>query len=88
MDAQSEKTEVFNKELENKKNNQTEVKNTITEMKNALEGLNGRLNDTEERISELEERVMEIIDVEHTHTHKNEKIWGQFKRLLKQHKAH
>ena len=32
MDAQSEKLqEVFNKELENIKNNQTELKNTITE---------------------------------------------------------
>ena len=34
MDAQSKKLqEVFNKELENIKNNQTELKNTITEMK-------------------------------------------------------
>ena len=29
MDAQSEKLEVFNKELENLKNNQTEMKNTL-----------------------------------------------------------
>ena len=37
MDAQSEKLqEIFNKELENTKNNQTELKNTITEMKNTL----------------------------------------------------
>ena len=48
MDAQSEKSEVFNKELENLKNTQTEMKNTITEMKNMLEGINSRLNDTEE----------------------------------------
>lgn len=33
MDAQSEKSEVFNKELEKIKNNQTELKNTITKMK-------------------------------------------------------
>ena len=33
MDAQSEKLEVFNKELENIKKNQTEMKNTIIEMK-------------------------------------------------------
>ena len=43
----------FNKELENIKNNQTEMKNTITEMKNALEGINSRLNESEEWISEL-----------------------------------
>ena len=33
MDAQSEKLEVFNKELENIKNNKKEMKNTITEIK-------------------------------------------------------
>ena len=33
LDEQSDKLEVFNKELENIKNNQTEMKNTITEMK-------------------------------------------------------
>ena len=33
MDTQSEKSEIFNKELENIKNNQTELKNTITEIK-------------------------------------------------------
>ena len=38
MDAQSENLEVFNKELENIKNNPTEMKTTITKMKNTLEG--------------------------------------------------
>ena len=42
MDAQREKLEVINKELENIKNNQTEM-NTISEMKNTLEGINSRL---------------------------------------------
>ena len=38
MDAQSEKLqEVLNKELENIKDNHTELKNTITEMRNILE---------------------------------------------------
>ena len=60
MDAQSEKLEVFNKELENIKNNKTELTNTITEMKNALEGINSRLNEADEWISELEYRVVEI----------------------------
>ena len=64
MDAQSEKSEVFNKELENIKNNQTEMKNTITEMKNTLEGINSRLNDSEEYISELEDKVVEITTTE------------------------
>ena len=31
MDAQTEKLDVFNKQLENIKNNRTEMKNTITE---------------------------------------------------------
>ena len=46
MDAQSKKLEVFNKELENIKNNQTEL-NTITEMKSPLEGINSRLSEAE-----------------------------------------
>ena len=37
MNVQSEKLEVFNKGLENIKNNQTEMKNTKTETKNTLE---------------------------------------------------
>ena len=46
MDKQREKFKVFNKELENIKNNQTKMKNTITEMKNTPEGINSKLNDT------------------------------------------
>ena len=64
-DVQSEKLEVYNKELENIQNYQTEMRNTITEMKSTLEGINNRLNDTEEWISELEDRVVEITDAEH-----------------------
>ena len=45
MDAQSEKLEVFNRGLENKKNKQTDMNNTITKIKNTLVGLNNRLND-------------------------------------------
>ena len=40
MDEQSEKLEVSSKELENIKNNQTEMRTTITEIKNTLEGIN------------------------------------------------
>ena len=46
MDAQSRKLQLFNKDLENTKNNQTEMKNIITEVKNTLEHTNSRLNDT------------------------------------------
>ena len=58
MDTQSEKSEIFNKELENIKNNQTELKNTITEMKNKQDGINSRLKEAEERISEPEDRIV------------------------------
>ena len=71
MAAQSEKLEVFNKELENIKNNHTEIKNTITEIKNTVEGINRRLNDTEEQISTLD-GVVEITDAEQKKK-KNEK---------------
>ena len=63
MDEQSEKLEVFNKGLENIKN-QTEMKNTITDRKNTLEGINSGLYDIEEEISELEGRVVEITQAE------------------------
>ena len=43
-----EHSETFNKELENIKNNQSELKNTITEMKNVLEGIDSRTRDKEE----------------------------------------
>ena len=52
---------MFNKDLEELKNKQTEMNNTITEMKNALEGINSRITEAEERISELEDRMVEII---------------------------
>ena len=46
--------EMFNKDLEELKNKQTEMNNTITEMKTTLEGINSRI--TEEERSE-ERRV-------------------------------
>ena len=58
MDEESKKFKVFNKELQNIKNNQTEMKST-TEMKNTLERINSRLNDKEEQIQELGDRVVE-----------------------------
>ena len=61
MEAQTKKIkEMFDKEIEDLKNKQTEMNNTITEMKNKLEEINNRITEAEERISELEDRVVEI----------------------------
>ena len=62
MDKHSEKV---NKQLENKKKNQTELKNTIAKMKNTLEGIDSRLDDKEEWLSKLEDRVVVIIQAKH-----------------------
>ena len=44
MEAQIEKIqEMFNKDLEELKNKQTEMNNIINEMKNTLEGINSRI---------------------------------------------
>ena len=65
MEAKIEKMkEMFNKDLEELKNKQTEVNNTITEMKNTLEGINSRITEAEERISDLEDRTVEFTAVE------------------------
>ena len=50
MEAKIEKMqEMFNKDLGELKNKQTEMTNTITEMKNTLEGINSRITEAEER---------------------------------------
>ena len=65
MEAQIEKIkEMFNKDLEELKNKQTEVNNSITKMKNTLEGINSRKIEAEERISDLEDRMVEFTAVE------------------------
>ena len=51
--------EMFNKDLEELKNKQTEMNNTITEMKNTLEGINNRITEAEEQIRELEDKMVE-----------------------------
>ena len=56
--------EMFNKDLEELKNQQTEVNNVITEMKNTLEGISSRITVAEERISDLEDREVEITAME------------------------
>ena len=55
---------MFNKDLEELKNKQTEMNNTITEMKTALEGINSRITMAEERISDLEDRMVEFTAAE------------------------
>ena len=61
MEAWIEKIqEMFNKDLDELKNKQTEMNNTITEMKNTLEGINSTITEAEKRISELEDRMVEI----------------------------
>ena len=55
MEAKIEKMqEMFNEDLQELKNKQTEMNNTITEMKNTLE----RVTEAEERISDLEGRMV------------------------------
>ena len=61
MEAWIEKIqEMFNKDLEELKNKQTEMNNKITERKNTLEGINNRITEAEERISKLEDKIVEI----------------------------
>ena len=55
---------MFNKDVEELKNKQTEMNNTITEMKNTLEGINSRITEAEERISDLADRMVEFTAVE------------------------
>ena len=55
---------MFNKDLEELKNKQTEMNNTITEMKTILEGINSRITEAEERIIDLEDRMVEFTAAE------------------------
>ena len=54
MEKMQEALNIFNRDLEEIKNNQTVIKK-ITEIKNTLEGINSRITEAEEWISELEE---------------------------------
>ena len=65
MEAKIEKMQVmFNKDLEELKNKQTEINNTITERKNTLEGINSRITEVEEQINDLEDRIVEFTATE------------------------
>ena len=56
--------EMFNKDLEEIKNNQYIMSNAINEIKNTLEGTNSRITDAEDRISEVDDRIAEINETE------------------------
>ena len=56
--------EMFNKDLEELKNKQTEMNNTVTEMKNTLEEINSRITEAEEQISDLEYTMVEFTAAE------------------------
>ena len=65
MEAKMEQMqEMFNKDLQELKNKQTEMNNTITEMKTTLEGINSRITEAEERIRDLEDRMVEFTATE------------------------
>ena len=88
MEAKIKKMqEMFNKDLGELKNKQTEMNNTITEMKTTLEGISSRITEAEERINDLEDRMLEFTAVEQT-TEKRMKrnedtlrdLWDNIKR--------
>ena len=56
--------EMFNQDLEELKNKQTEMNNIITEMKNTLEEINSRITEAEERIRDQEQRMVEFTAAE------------------------
>ena len=56
--------ELFNKDLEELKNKQTEMNNAITEMKSTLEGIHSGITEAEEQISDLEDRMVEFTTTE------------------------
>ena len=72
---------MFNKDLEELKNKQTQMNNTITEMKNTLEGINNRITEGEERISELEDKMVEITTKEQNKEKRMKRIEGNLRDL-------
>ena len=65
MEAQIEKIkEKFNTDLEELKNEQTEMNKTITKIKNTLERINSRITVAEKQMSGLGERMVEISAME------------------------
>ena len=63
--------EIFNKDLEEMKKNQSIMNNVITEIKSTLEETNSRTTEAEDRISEVEDRMVEINETERKERKKN-----------------
>ena len=88
MEAKIEKMqEIFNKDLEEQKNKETEMNNTITEMKNTLEGINSRISEAEEWINDLEDKMVEFTAEEQNEEKKMKRnedslrdLWDNIKR--------
>ena len=74
---------MFNKDLEELQNKQTEVDNTITEMKNTLEGIDTRITEAEEWISDLEDRMVKFTATEQNKEKrlKRNDLWDNFKHI-------
>ena len=56
--------EMFNKDLEEIKKNQSIMNNAITEIKITLEGTKSRITEAQDRISEVKDRIVEINESE------------------------
>ena len=56
--------EMFNKDLEEIKKNQSIMNNAKTEIKSTLEGTISRITEAEERMSDMEDRTVEINEAE------------------------
>ena len=63
--------EMFNKDLEEIKKNQSIMNNAKTEIKSTLEGTISRITEAEERMSDMEDRTVEINEAER----KKELMW-------------
>ena len=57
---------MYNKDVEELKNKQTEMNNKITEKQTTLEGINTRITEAGEQISDLEDRMVEFTAAEQT----------------------
>ena len=56
--------EMFNKDLEEIKKDQSIINNAIAETKSTLEATNSRITEAEDKISEVEDRMVEINEAE------------------------
>ena len=82
MEAKIEKIEeMFNKDLEELKNKQTEMNNTITEMKNTLKGINSKITEAEQQISDLEDRMVESTATEQNKEKRRRRNEGSLRDL-------